>query len=67
MSERYFALLPQGAARSLAKVKVLEGGLTGTTGHGPTAGAARYLAIDGLGSCLARPDDPSKGTILPQS
>jgi hypothetical protein len=51
------------SARGLAKVKVLDGELASATGQGPTAGAARYLAIDGCGSCLA-PDHLVKGTAV---
>jgi len=45
-------------------VEVFEDERTVTTGHGPTAGAARYLAIDALASCLARLDDLVKGTAV---
>jgi hypothetical protein len=62
-ARRLALLAPSAAAHSLAKVKVLDGELASATGQGPTAGAARYVAIDGRGSCLA-PDHLVKGTAV---
>ena len=57
------ALLPSVSARSIAKVEVFDDERTVTTGHGRTAGAAYYLAIDGLRSCFTL-DDLIKGIAV---
>ena len=57
------ALLPSVSAHSIAKVEVFDDEWTVTTGHGRTAGAACYLAIDGLRSCFTL-DDLIKGIAV---
>ena len=60
------ALLPSPSAHSIAKVEVFDDEWTVTTGHGRTAGAACYLAIDGLRSCFTL-DDLIKGITVQTS
>jgi hypothetical protein len=55
--------LPSHSVRSITKVEVFDDKLTVTIGHGRTAGATCYLAIDGLRFCFTF-DDLIKGIAV---